>query len=274
MQRRTIPYSNPSLAAILLAASLLMTGSLAAHADVSTTLYASLEQYQWEEYDPTSGAQLMKVSGPQVRVGLNAASHLQNLPLTFAGDAALYQGTMDYSSQTTDVGTGTTIPYNSRIGYAGYNLHLDSIYTGFGDAVQPMLTLGVEGWRRSVDSRIINESVGPVPAIGYAEDWRMLFAKLGLRGRMSKLSWDLGMKLPFSVTNSVDFAGTSVNPAGRLSAYAGFDYTLTSHWQIGLAYEATRFDASASAYSPTLGASVLQPKSDEDLYSLTLRHAF
>ena len=242
--------------------------------DVNASVYAGVEEYQWEEYDPTTGAQLLKESGPRVRAGLNLAPQLQSNSFALDYDVSLYGGTVNYSSQTTDLGTGTSIPESSNTTYMGMDTHLDGIYTGFGEMIQPVLTLGFEDWRRSIDSRYVTESLGVVAVVGYTENWAMFYTKLGLRGEINKLSWEAGLKLPLSVTNTVDFVQATTHPKGLVSGYVGMDYAFAKTWKVGLNYEGTRFGQSDLAGSIYGANTVLQPKSNEDIIMLSLNKAF
>lgn len=260
---------------LLLTALSIISASMTARAmDVDTTVYAGLEEYQWEEYDPTTGAQLLKENGPRVRAGLRLAPQLQSNLFALDYDVSLYEGAVNYSSQTTDQGTGASIPTSSNTSYMGMDSHLDGIYTGFGEIIQPVLTLGFEGWRRSIDSRYVAESVGIVTMAGYTENWAMFYTKLGGRGAAGRFSWAAGLKLPFYVTNTVDFIQATVHPKGLVSGYAGMDYAFAKTWRVGLNYEGTRFGQSDSSNSIYGVNTVLQPKSNEDVFMLSLNKIF
>lgn len=252
-----------------------LSGSASSYAmDVNASVYAGVEEYQWEEYDPNTGSQLIKITGPRVLVGLNLAPKLQSNLFALDYDVSMYEGTLNYASQTVDAGTGASIPFSSDVAYMGFNSHFDGIFTGFGNQLEPVLTLGFEGWRRSLDSRTINESTGAVTAIGYAENWAMIYTKLGLRGEVDKFSWDAGLKLPLSVTNTTDYLQATTHPKGLLGGYIGADYAFANTWKLGLDYEATRFGQSDPANSILGANSVVQPKSDEDVIMLSLNKAF
>ncbi len=252
----------------------LLSTSLIASAEIDTTLYAGIEEYRWQEYDPQTGAQLMEVTGPRLRVGLNLAPRLQSRIFAFDYDVSMYEGTMDYSSQLTDPGTGASLPFSDRIAYMGADTHLDGIYTGFGERIEPVLTLGYEGWRRSLDSRFISTSVGTMTAPGYAEDWSMFYAKLGARGKLGHFSWTAGFKLPFAVTDSADYLQATTHPTGLVSEYISGDYMFARTWKVGVSYEDTRFGQSDTANSILGPNSVLQPKADEGVFMLSLAKAF
>ncbi len=245
-----------------------------AHAEgVATSIYAGIEEYQWEEYAPT-GEQLMKVTGPRIRVGLNIAPRLQSNIFALDYDISTYEGTMNYSSHVTDPNTGASIPLASDIAYMGVDTHLDGAYTGFGEQFQPVLMLGYEGWRRSLDSRYLTDSAGNLaPAVGYAENWSMFYAKLGARGMAGAFTWMAGFKLPFSVTDTADFLQSTAHPKGLLSEYIGGDYAFAKAWKVGVSYEDTRFGQSNLTNSIAGPNSVYQPKSDEGIFMLSLHKA-
>ncbi|HET9113846.1 MAG TPA: hypothetical protein VFN66_08245 [Burkholderiales bacterium] len=259
---------------LVAAAASLAACSGFAHAEgMAASIYAGIEEYQWEEYAP-SGQQLMKVSGPRVRVGLNIAPPIHSSQFALDYDISMYEGTMNYSSQVSDPNTGAAIPYSSDIAYMGMDTHLDGIYTGFGEQIQPVLMLGFEGWRRSLDSRFITDSAGTTaPAIGYAENWAMVYTKLGARGKAGSFTWLAGLKLPLSVTDTADFLQATTHPKGLLSEYIGGDYTFARTWKIGVNYENTRFGQSDLTGSIAGPNSVYQPKSDEGVFMLSLHKA-
>ncbi|MHB1676748.1 MAG: hypothetical protein ACYCSS_04290 [Sulfuriferula sp.] len=242
--------------------------------DVDTSVYAGIEEYQWEEYDPNTGAQVMKVTGPRVRVGLNLAPRQRNNVFALDYDVSMYEGTMDYSSQVADPGTGASIPLSSNIAYMGVDTHLDGIYTGFGELIEPVLTIGFEGWRRNLDSRYMTTSIGPETVTGYAENWSMFYSKLGARGKAGNFTWIAGLKLPFSVTDTADYLQATAHPTGLLSEYIGGDYAFAKTWKIGVNYEDTRFGKSNTANSIYGANTVLQPKSDEGVFMLSLHKLF
>ncbi|MHB0991565.1 MAG: hypothetical protein ACYC3O_03130 [Burkholderiales bacterium] len=245
-----------------------------AHAEgVAASIYAGIEEYQWEEYAP-SGQQLMKVSGPRVRIGLNIAPSIHSSIFALDYDISMYEGTMNYSSQLTDPNTGAAIPLSSDIAYMGMDTHLDGIYTGFGEQIEPVVMLGFEGWRRSLDSRFITDSAGnTASAVGYAENWSMIYTKLGARGKSGRFTWLAGLKLPLSVTDTADYLQTTAHPKGLLSEYIGGDYAFASDWKIGVNYENTRFGQSDLTGSIAGPNSVYQPKSDEGVFMLSLHKA-
>ena len=256
------------------AAVSLLTFSGFTHAEgVAASLYAGIEEYQWQEYAPT-GEQLMKVTGPRLRVGLNIAPSLHSDIFALDYDISMYEGTMNYSSQVTDPNTGAAIPYSSDIAYMGMDTHLDGIYTGFGEGIEPVLMLGFEGWRRSLDSRFLTDSAGnTATAVGYAENWSMIYTKLGARGKAGGFTWLAGLKLPLSVTDTAAFLQSTAHPKGLLSEYIGGDYTFARTWKIGVSYEDTRFGQSNLTNSIVGPNSVYQPKSDEGVFMLSLHKA-
>lgn len=245
-----------------------------AHAEgIATSLYAGIEEYQWEEYAPT-GQQLMKISGPRLRAGLNIAPSLHSNLFALDYDISMYEGTMNYSSQVTDPNTGAAIPLSSDIAYMGMDTHLDGIYTGFGEQIQPVLMLGFEGWRRSLDSRFVTDSAGTTaPAVGYAENWSMIYTKLGARGKAGGFTWLAGLKLPLSVTDTADYLQSTAHPKGLLSEYIGGDYAFARTWKIGVSYEDTRFGQSNLTNSVAGPNSAYQPKADEGVFMLSLHKA-
>lgn len=255
-------------------AAALFAFPLIAHADFSTSVYTAIEQYQWQESPSYTGAQTVKINGPQLRIGLTIATPLQAVPITLAGDASAYLGNLRYASQTPDVSNGDLIPYSSSAGIIGYNLHIDAIYTEMGDYLQPIFALGYEGWQRNIDSGTVNESVGAVSVASYSENWNMAYGKLGFRGRFHRLMWNAGMKLPFAVNDHNSYVAANLHPVGELSGYLGAQYALAQHWLVGLSYESTRFSSSAQINSPSLGIQVYQPQSNQDVYALSLHHAF
>ena len=252
---------------------MLCVGGQSFAADITTSIYAGIEEYQWQEYAPT-GTQLLKISGPRVRVGLNASPSLHSDLYALDYDISAYAGTLNYSSHVTDPNNGAAIPLSSDIAYMGMDTHLDGIYTGFSERIEPVLMIGFEGWRRSLDSRYMTDSAGTTaPAVGYAENWSMIYTKLGARGKTGSFTWQAGLKLPLSVTETADYLQSTAHPKGLLSEYIGGDYAYARTWKIGVNFEDTRFGQSNPTNSIAGPNSAYQPKSDEGVFMLSLHKA-
>lgn len=245
-----------------------LLGSVAAGTSAADGEFSGgVEYFRWREFDDSS-AQLLEETGPRVFFGVDVREPLGRGSVTFleAGGRA-YIGVVDYDGQACNILTGTCVPMTSDTWYAGVRAEAAlrrSLPAASGFEV--FAGAGVDTWSREIDST--------ATASGGAEAWTALFVTAGAGYRATTgPRFDMGLKYPFYALNDTDI-GATLNPRGRVSAFARFSTALGSaphaRWRLGAYYDSYRFAES----DPEIVASVFgllqtwQPRSEQDVIGL------
>lgn len=249
-------------------------------------LYPSLQYFTWEEF--SNGGRLLKESG--VLAGFGAAVHINLLrtesagDLTLRGRGELFGGVADYDGQTTGGGPGLEeLPVKTGTDYFGAKQEAD-VGWRFPAApvnMEPFAGLGYRWWLRSIRNSSTHDNSGNLVRVqGYDEWWQTVYARLGVRGS-HPVSGELrifaegGAKYPLYSRNEADFPGVGtviLEPGGAWSGFAEAGFRYRSFRQ-SFYYEGFRFSQSP-AVRVRKGVGLLQPKSDSDIFGITVGWAF
>jgi hypothetical protein len=247
-------------------------------------LHLKVESFDWREYG-SSGARILKESGPLYGVGGGALLDLNHRGLLLKLDGELFGSVVDYQGETQFDGSNprqSERPVKTDVYYFGTDLRAD---LGWNFPVesfscQPIAGIGYRWWLRGLqDSTAVATDSVPFDTSGYTETWQSLYGRVGARAQYqhdSRLSLFAsgGAKYPFYTENSVDFAGsgrTAFHPVGNWSGFAETGVTYRQ-LRLSLSYDGFRF---APSHLVRVGTKdFYQPKSCSDLFGLSLGWIF
>ncbi len=223
--------------------------------------------------------------GPLFGVGGGAkfSFYRKNLMLKVQGE--MFGGDVHYRGETQQNANQAVsrLPVKTSVVYFGSKLDTDIGWrlqqAEWG--VEPFSGIGYRWWFRSLeDSTTVDTNGNQVAVSGYTEFWQTLYARVGTRGSYSPSAdvvffAEVGGKYPFLNRNSADPLGTgtvTVDPEPRWSLFSeiGVRY---GKLRTTLFYEGFRFGQSPPV-SAGPAVAVLQPKTDSDIYGITIGWAF
>lgn len=227
-------------------------------------VYLKTESFTWKEFND-NGAQLLKETGVLYSLGGLVKSDITK-SLTFKGKSELFGGRVDYDGQTWG---GTPVETNTD--YFGFKTEGDVSWKFMERGksfLRPFAGLGYRGWQRDLKS---TDS-----AIGYRENWRSLYVRLGVRGdyvfiEQLRISAETGIKLPIYNENEVDYLGSTVKPGTEASVFAevGLKWAML---KVNVFYEGMRFSKSDPV--AVNGFQILQPESKADMLGVNIGMVF
>jgi len=238
-------------------------------------VYGKVESFTFKEYK--GGALLLEESGKIYGIGATSKFNpFRQLTLKVRGE--LFGGQVDYDGQTWG-----GVPVKSNTNYLGFKIEGDAgwkFMVAEKTSVEPFVGLGYRWWLRDIESR-------PPIAIGYTENWRSLYARLGVRGdhnlsKHAKLFAEGGVRLPIRNKNTADLTVVGLNevtvePGKKASVFAeaGLQFKFL---KASVFYEGMRFSESPLALAgvdPVLGPVwVFQPESKADMFGVNIGFAF
>jgi len=248
-------------------------------------LYPSLQYFSWEEY--YGGNRLLKEEGPLFGFGGGVRFDLYRKSLMLKVQGEMFGGDVHYRGQTQENANPalSARPVSTSVVYFGTKAETDvgwrmPLADG---SVEPFAGMGHRWWIRSLQGTTAIDANGNLfPVGGYTELWQTLYARIGMRGSYSPdRNLDLaffaeaGGKYPFLNRNNSDFPGAgnvTLEPEPRWSMFAEIG-ACYGKLRTALFYEGFRF-----GQSPLVpiggGGALLQPKTDADVFGLTVGWAF
>ena len=240
-------------------------------AEGTTVVYGKVESFTFKEYK--DGALFLEESGKIYGIGVTSKFNpFRQLTLKVRGE--LFGGQVDYDGQTWG-----GVPVKTNTNYLGFEIEGDAgwkFMVAEKTSVEPFVGLGYRWWLRNLENAIAADGTA---AIGYTENWRSLYARLGVRGdhNLSKhvrLFAEGGVRLPIQNKNTADLTvfglnEVTVEPGNKASVFAeaGLQFRFL---KASVFYEGMRFSESPAVLvgvDPILGAMhVLQPESKADMF--------
>lgn len=263
------------LAISLIALTLMVAASGPALAEGTPEVYLKMESFAWEEYGQ-AGERLLKESGVLPGVGFSYHNVLES-GMTMRPRVEIFSGTVDYEGAT----WGGT-PVSSDVDYFGFRGEFDiGVQVGDDVIVEPFGGIGIRAWDREINDSI---TATGTRAIGYKEEWRMTYMRVGLRfisppdGAVQG-HFELGAMVPLHTENTARLSekftagDVTLEPDGKttLFAEAGFK---KGHFKMSAFYEELRFGKSSPEIEPISGFYLYQPRSEADMFGLRLGAAF
>ena len=245
-----------------------ISGAVATEVDISV----GTELFAWEEFDD-AGNSLLEESGLRHFVSIHGTNHFDYLwSSIFSG--RFYSGVVDYDGQTQGgAPVKTDVDYNGMRFELGLSRRIGAVAELRGESQWWVdYRIGADYWRRGLrDSQLEDGTV----ASGYTERYETIYGRVGARySGANGFGAKLGMKWPFSTDEEVRINGQtiSLNPEGRLSAYASLSYGFNPGWGVSLNYDSYRFAKS----DPVVVGDwlVWQPESHQDTLGLAAHYRF
>lgn len=239
-------------------------------------IYFNTEYFTWKEF---ASAGEVKEDGPLFGAGGALKLGFLERSLTLKSKLELFGGIINYDgfSQRIDTATNSVVtsPSQTDADYFGVKVEEDlGWHIPLGKAsIEPLFGIGYRWWRRDIQAGVDAAGNAVSETVEY---WHNLYTRFGLRGDY-RLSPDLlifaegGAKYSFLNRNEAG-NGVTVDPGEEWSAFAelGLKY---GNFRPSFFYEGFRF-----ARSPSVpiggGFFVFQPKSESDIFGLSLGYAF
>lgn len=230
---------------------------------------AGIERFQWKEYDPVDGSQLLKESGPRYVLGL-AGSQDKDAGAVLGYRGKFFFGRVNYDGQTwggTPVATDTIYLGTDHQGRVAMRV------PGSGYRVDYFGAIGYRAWVRDLES---TDAV-----IGYTENWSFPYAGVGVSVSEPKgRGWhgEAMLLRPIWVRERVELGdGVTLKPKNRLHLSLEAGYRFGGAWDVSAYYEYRKFGQSDVKPLTIIGfpvTGVLQPKSREDVLGVRLSYSF
>ncbi len=246
-------------------------------------LSPSLQYFSWKEF--VGGRRILEEEGPLFGIGVGARFDLYRKSLMLKVQGEIFGGDVHYRGQT-QMNSNPALserPVKTSVIYFGTRLETDiglrmSLAEG---SVEPFAGLGYRWWLRALENSTAIDANGNLfPVGGYTEFWRTLYTRLGMRGSYSPgrdLTFfaEAGGRYPFLNRNSADFPGAgniTLEPEPRWSVFSeiGARY---GKLRTALFYEGFRFGQSRPVPIGG-GVALLQPKTDSDIFGISVGWAF
>jgi hypothetical protein len=232
-----------------------------------------IEHFRWREFGD-GGAQLLEESGPRGFFGVDLRQPLGRGSANFLdAGGRVYLGVVDYDGQACNILTGTCVPLDSETWYAGVRAEAALRHSFLAaPGLEVFAGAGVDTWSREIENT--------ATAAGGSEGWTVLFVTTGAGYRAATgLRADAGLKYPFYALNDTDI-GATLNPRGRVSAFARLSTTLGSapqaRWRLGAYYDSYRFaESDHEIVASIIGLlEVWQPQSEQDVIGLEVARSW
>lgn len=255
--------------------------SVAAQADTNKSFnvrfFGYAKQFQWTEY--LYGSRLLKESGLLYGLGGDVAAQL-SAPLWIEFRGEVFFGDVDYDGalQTLD---GQLIPYESDTAYAGIKVEVLTSLRHLVTAdfnLKPYAGLGLLAWRRTLDTRATDRSIG---RWGYIEDWYTAYVIIGLGAGVAIspngiLFAQIEGRYPIKNSMKADFKNVGgppdvkLKPGKRASIYAEAGVNVTP-FMVAAFYETLDFSESDIDRKYNIA---FQPESKAAMFGLKLGVSF
>ena len=249
------------------------------------SLYPFVQHFSWQEYR-NDGSRLLRESGPQFGVGSRARIDLHGGRLMLQAKGELFGGEVGYDGSTQPAPQKpavSEIPAKTDVVYFGTTLESDIGWRteGKGASVEPFAGIGYRWWLRDLQDSVGTDRTGnQVQLGGYSERWQSIYSRLGLRAGYAvndrlRLFAEGGGKYPFLNENRADFPGVGkvlIKPGKEWSGFAEIGARF-DRFRASLYYEGFRFSKSPQVDIGD-GQSLAQPKSDSDIFGVTLGWCF
>ncbi|KAF0220347.1 MAG: hypothetical protein FD174_1248 [Geobacteraceae bacterium] len=249
-------------------------------------VYPTFQYFTWEEFKD-DGSRILKESGPLFGAGAAGRVDLyeKTLMLKFKGE--LFGGQVDYDGQTQQDPDPTVseLPVKTDAWYFGAKAEADLGWRFLVEkvSIEPFAGLGYRWWLRDIQGSTALDNTPQqnlVQVGGAKEIWQTLYTRFGARVDYLisddwKVFWEAGAKYPVLNRNTAEVSGSgdvTVRPELEWSAFAeaGFKY---KQFRPSFFYEGFRFSRSPSVPIGG-GAAVFQPKSESDIFGVSLGWAF
>ena len=242
--------------------SLVLLFGLIGQASAELGIEFGIEDFRWREFE--AGTRLLKESGTRHRLGASwrqALSFDQRDSLLVRG--ALYFGGVDYDGQACDT-SQNCVPFQTDTDYVG--LAGEATFARrFGARGNGELFVGggIDSWERDVK--------GHSGVSGAIENWTVFYALAGggahWQRHGARFHAQIGAKFPFYTHEIVDSFDVTLQPKGRLSAFARLSTDFLSagrpRWGLGVYYDSYHF---AMSDVERVGSLLLwQPESKQDV---------
>ncbi len=262
-----------SFVAVLTVAIVFLSTGIATATE--SDVYLKVESFTWKEHK--GGALFVEESGKIYGIG-SAIKFYPFRQLTLKVRSELFGGQVDYDGRTWG-----GVPVKSNTNYLGFKVEGDAgwkFMVAEKTSVEPFAGLGYRWWIRDIESV-------PTVAIGYTENWRSLYARLGVRGdhnlsKHARLFAEGGVKLPIQNRNTADLTVVGLNevtvePGKRASVFAEVGAKF-KFLRASVFYEGMRFSESPAVIAgvdPILGPIwVWQPESKADMFGVNIGITF
>lgn len=237
------------------------------HQTFQLTPFSETRFFGWKEFSP-NGTQLLAESGLQASFGVNPRVAFGSSKRWFVeGNFEYYFGTVDYEGHLQD-GQGNLTPFNTIVGYTGFELMSQAGYV-FGLArdfeLVPSAGFGLERWTRVLDKG---------GRFGYTEVYNVPMFTVGVEGtffvgRNVQLAPWFGVRVPFSISESIDLSQSGLRGPADLSLSPG----ITPRFRFGAKASIYRVLISVSYETWTLTQSnsdrgFHQPESTRKIFSI------
>lgn len=236
------------------------------------TPFSEARFYGWKEFG-ADGSELLSESGTQFGIGVKPKLAFGATKRWFVkGDLALYFGTVDYRGHLFDR-LGNLTPFNTTVGYFGFE-SVSSV--GHAIPLSPNAELshtvgfGVEHWSREIDKGGTH---------GYTEIYTVPLVDLNIEGTFflgtnAQLTPWVGMRIPLSISESIDLSKTQLGGPADLSLSPG----VSPRYRFGADGSFYRFLVSFSFEAWTLNTSPVdrgyhQPESTRKVLMLKIGYA-
>jgi hypothetical protein len=176
------------------------------------TPYLNFNGFSWKEYDDR-GDEALQESGMLFSIGaIPRFAFTKDLRFYADADLRFYFTSVGYEGYLQDE-FGNTTPFNTDTGYLGFEIAVSSGYNlpvSKSFELTPIGGLGVEHWSRDIGQGKVKQ--------GYVENYTVFLFNVGARGaylvnRNIQLSTSIFIRLPLSISESVDLSSTGVGPS-------------------------------------------------------------
>ncbi len=181
--------------------------------------YTEFRMFGWKEFGD-DGSELLKESGTLYSFGAVPRFYFDEKGRIFAqADAMVYFGTVDYNGFLQD-NLGNRTPYNTKTAYFGFELATSAAYVlplSPKFDLTPRAGFGFEYWNRDLDNG---------GASGYDEKYTVIYFEAAVGGdykvnKSIQFFSSFGMKIPFSISESIDQASRGQGGPSNISLSPG-----------------------------------------------------
>jgi len=176
------------------------------------TPYVNLGGFSWKEFSD-KGDEDLKESGMLFSFGaIPRFAFTKDLRFYADADLQFYFASVGYEGYLQDE-FGNTTPFNTDTGYFGFDLVLSLGYSfpaSKSFELTPIGGFGIEYWSRDIGQGKVQQ--------GYVENYTVFLFNVGARGayivnRYIQLSSSIFIKMPLTISESVDLSSTGVGPS-------------------------------------------------------------
>lgn len=241
-------------------------------------LHGGLEYFRWREFD-LDNARLLTEGGYRKVLRVHWTQP-KAVGLLFGYRGKLYQGEVDYDGAYLDGTPLKTDTTYSGIASEGVLIFRRELGAG---TLDTELSLGLDVWERAI--------YNPSLARDQREDYQIFYTRVGARlNAPPDRGWHGGAGLKLTLYNREDAHFTedlpvdknpALHPGRSTTVYADLGYRFSRAWGIVGYYDGYRFKrsdfvqlTSGGAVYPSAGSVWFQPKSELDVYGVSLIYSF